>query len=376
MSKEKSGHLQTKMLLGFDSLLPEDIQSWRELERRAKHQNAYLGIDYLLPYFKFVHKSSPVIIFIYDCKTERQSLVGVGVFFRRKKLGIPYLVSVKTNYIFNSGCLVDKALSDDDCVLLIEKIFATANVEIVIFKKTTNQFFTESLLKSHLYFLSASKIQQAVLLDEQAGEEKLAEEMSKNRRKEIRRKTKKLEELGVLSWRVVQPNEIRAEHSNKFLALENDGWKGESGTSIQSNNDLKQFFNNVVDRLKVREMVFFTELCLNDEVIASTCNFRSGNTGFAFKLGWKQDYEKYSIGMLNEYFIAKQIFSELPNLKCIDGGTEPSSFLSSFWKGVDNYEDRIVTRSLILHLGARVFLTGKKLARKLRQILPTFSAKQ
>ena len=44
--------------------------------------------------------------------------------------------------------------------------------------------------------------------------------------------------------------------------------------------------------MKEHDEVFFTELLLNDEVIAVTVNFNSRGAAFAFKVAWKQALAK------------------------------------------------------------------------------------
>ena len=79
--------------------------------------------------------------------------------------------------------------------------------------------------------------------------------------------------------------------------------------------------------------VFFTELCVNHEVIASTSNVVSGNAGFAFKVGWHPGYAKLAPGLLNELELIRHAPTLCAELAYIDSGAAPGSYVDDLVAG-------------------------------------------
>ena len=162
-------------------------------------------------------------------------------------------------------------------------------------------------------------------------DESWASEISKKRLSNYRKSLRDMEKLGVLEWQFVPSSEISESTVTNFLRVEHSGWKGEDGTSLLSNSNHAQFFNETIRLLKERNRVFFSELRLNGEVIAGTCNFISGNKAFAFKIGWDIAYKKYSPGIVNEIKFLRKVDKEMLNLCQIESGATENSFIDHYW---------------------------------------------
>lgn len=135
--------------------------------------------------------------------------------------------------------------------------------------------------------------------------------------------------MGRLEWRYVSAGEIDGQTLEDLLRLEDAGWKGDFGTSLQS--ETRAFFLDFIGRFRCRGQAFFTEMRLDGKVIASTCNISSGITGFAFKLGWDPAYCRQSVGFLNEYLLVREAPAHLSHLRHMGSGAEPGSFLEQLW---------------------------------------------
>ena len=66
-------------------------------------------------------------------------------------------------------------------------------------------------------------------------------------------------------------------------------------------------------------------------MIASTSNFSSGRSGFAFKLGWDPQFATYSPGLLNELELIRAAPSIWNELDLVDSGAAPGSFMENIW---------------------------------------------
>lgn len=172
---------------------------------------------------------------------------------------------------------------------------------------------------------------RAVLLPKSDDASAFVSRIPKSRVKDLRRCWRRLSETGALDWRVHAGKNLSDEAIERFLVLENMGWKGEAGTSMRANAANEQFFREMISRFREAGGVFFTELVLNERVIASTCNLISGNSAFAFKIGWDPDFARYSPGMLIELGLLENVPKFFGHLDLIDSGSVEGSYLDALW---------------------------------------------
>jgi CelD/BcsL family acetyltransferase involved in cellulose biosynthesis len=109
--------------------------------------------------------------------------------------------------------------------------------------------------------------------------------------------------------------------------------------------------------------VFFTELLLDGQVIASTCNLISGNSAFAFKLGWDPAYAKYAPGLLNELFLLQNVQAKFSHLDFFDSGAVEGSFIDALWCDKRVLVSGVFATSLI----GKLIFTSAALRRHLRR---------
>ncbi|MBT5017772.1 MAG: GNAT family N-acetyltransferase, partial [Planctomicrobium sp.] len=189
----------------------------------------------------------------------------------------------------------------------------------------------------------------------------LLEQCSASRRKTLRKGWKKLSQAGDVEFRLRRlPNEIPSA-IDSFLELEALGWKGEQGTALSCKSSHAVFFSKMCEEFSKAGRVIFGEILLNNQVIASTCNLLSGNTLFAFKIGWDHNYSNCSLGYWSEVLLADAIHHEAKEVCLIDSCSDEDSYTGKVW------QDRIEIGSTILIWSRRAKLMreAKKVVKKL-----------
>jgi hypothetical protein len=317
-----------------------DCQSWARLEARSAEPNAFMSPHFVLPALAHLDAgASVVLMWIERSAGGLKELVGVGVF--RCSLGTrsfpwPHLTAYQSEHTYLGGLLVD----GDSVRPVVEAIHA--------FLSRRGCFWTGlELPKVHvggplaeaIGELSAQRRQPARLLGPQersmltlaqCGEELLRDTLGK-KLNEINRCMRRLEEMGQVSWHCLRGG-IPAESIDDFMRLEHLGWKGESGTSMRSTPAGEAFFRDMVARFDGDgHRALFTELRIDGRAVASTCNFVSGNMGFAFKVGWDPELRKLGPGMLNEVEFIRHARSHCSDLKSFDSGASADSFINRLW---------------------------------------------
>lgn len=128
--------------------------------------------------------------------------------------------------------------------------------------------------------------------------EEYYEQRDKHFKKEIRRKRRKLEQMGEIRWEVCESS-IEAKHFQEFLILENKGWKGKKGTSLLQRECLLNLYRNILSSESsemLRPVIF--NMRLNNELISSSVCFRTLDGLYVFKIAYDEAYHYASPGLL------------------------------------------------------------------------------
>lgn len=316
------------------------ILAWNELEQRAVEPNPFLSPNFVLPALVHLENKRKVIfLFVEKLSMGSNTLVGVGLFTLdnpSKYFPLPHLTAFHTKYSYLSGLLVDRNCVDN-VVSVIYRYISNPNNKwqsLVLHDKSLCELSDDSekriTTELGLKWVPYKEWERAKLV---IGErENVAQNLSRNVKKALQRRTRRLEELGEIKFAVRSGNDLTPEVINRFLALENMGWKGTEGTSILSHANDTEFFRQMVGKFNETRKVFFSELYLNNTVIASNVTLVSGKVGFAFKLGWDPEYAKLSAGNLLEAHSLSSADPLYVRLEYIDGCSDANAeYMNVLW---------------------------------------------
>jgi CelD/BcsL family acetyltransferase involved in cellulose biosynthesis len=134
--------------------------------------------------------------------------------------------------------------------------------------------------------------------------------ISKARLKDVRRTTRRLEELGRLRFeRATHAGDIR-QRLEDFLAIENAGWKGRAGSSFLARPQDARFAR-LAFRAGQRSLTTVTDsLLLDDKPIAVSLNLVAGDTIFTPKTAYDEAYRRYSPGLVLEFRVIQAFYDE------------------------------------------------------------------
>lgn len=282
------------------------------------------------------------LLMIWQGEGSSSVLVGLVIVESKKSSGLypfSHMSLYHCPYSFLSGVLLLPGYAEqmvDSLALALKtgELGATAlaftNVSHRQGTQQCHQLFVEH---PDIHCLEHSRASRAVLDFHSRTRTEWRDSQSKSRRKDIARKQRAFESLGEVSWRYIDEAEALSESLENFLRLEHMGWKGEEKTSLRSNIEHESFIVEVVENLGQQD-VFFTELLINGEVVASSLNFKCEDNVFAFKSGYNPDYAKYSVGMLNEVYLLRH-FEETQDVMFCDSGSVEGSYMDSLWTDRD-----------------------------------------
>lgn len=137
------------------------------------------------------------------------------------------------------------------------------------------------------------------------GAEEIIAAQGKSLRSSLRRGLRRLEAQGAVRFvHVRKEAEGRdvAEWLEEFCELEHRGWKGDIGTSINSNEITSRFYRSLAREKALRLYFRCLALMLDDEMIAGDIGLMMGDTYFSMKLVINEDFLSSSPGHLIQMF--------------------------------------------------------------------------
>lgn len=341
-------------LLDARHLSEADRQAWLALEARVLEPNINLSPYFVLPALRHLDPKLRVYLHVAECMGADGTPQCIGVALMHgqgpgRLFCAPHLGSYHCRHAFLGHWMLDRDHAEEAAVALLRQIrrrhvWATAlTLPSSPVDGPQLPVMQAAAARLGLALAVVGVKTRAVLVPADGGPDKLKQQLRKQY-SNVERCRRRLEEQGTLSWRLLR-GELPASAIDDFLTLEHSGWKRESGTSLRAQAGDEAFFREMTQGFASQGRALFTELRLNDRVIASTCNYVSGSIGYAFKVGWEDEFRKYGIGIFNEAELVRRAPQLCGDLQYIDSGSQPASFIEMLWAG------RRQVGTLVLPLG-------------------------
>jgi CelD/BcsL family acetyltransferase involved in cellulose biosynthesis len=349
------------------------IRQWADLEQRSVEGNAYLSPHFLVPAVTHLTPGADVFfVFVSSLSGNARRLTGAGAFERSRgtrTLPLPHIRAYSSHHSPLSGLLIDEQHVEPTLEAFFAYLGTLRGYSYGIeFKNRTAGTRLAAAMEAaasrhRASWVAYDRKQRSLLVPGRLAEDYLDKLPSSKLRKNIRRFQKQLAERGPVQWALVNGGRIGKDCIDRFLTLEHSGWKGEHGSSLLSRPREEAFFREMIAGFVQEGRAFFTELSVNDQVIASTSNLISSRMGYAFKIGWDMNYAQVSPGILNEVEYIKRAAKTHPHLEYIDSGADEGSFIDRLWN--DRYE--LVSGYFVSSVVSRVVLAAIGSARRLKR---------
>lgn len=347
----------------------EQVAQWRDLYLKSITPNVYMSPDFILTALETICTEDPLVVgvklngLLYGLGVLQQNRRSLQFPFRSRKL-------FKTIHSFQSGILLRNGITDEAIDALLSELVARGNTNLsfsdhAMTSESANRLFASAKRQNfHLY--ESRRYSRPILhLNGALHEWKTPRPKIL---KEADRQWRRLSELGALDWRFIPPDMVTKDTAEIFLTLEHNSWKGDGGTSLLSRTHDAAFFRSLVSKLICSREVFFTELRLNNDAIASTVNFMTRDVAFAYKIAWNKDFARFSPGILNEVsFIEYATTNEMP-FAYIESGTNSQSFIARIWPGRISMSTGYVIDGHVAKVAASALAAVRQIVRPLPKV--------
>ena len=174
--------------------------------------------------------------------------------------------------------------------------------------------------------------------------------ISHKHRKEIRRQTSRLRDLGAVAVVEAKSAEDMQHWIAEFTALEHAGWKGQESASVSSSGLVQNYFNALCEAAwNAGRLQLLTLRCAN-RTVAMKCNLIAFPGAFAYKITYDEAYAKYSPGTLLELANLERLYALAPHICWMDSCASRRRFLvDRMWGQRRSMETLLLARSASVH---------------------------
>jgi CelD/BcsL family acetyltransferase involved in cellulose biosynthesis len=133
--------------------------------------------------------------------------------------------------------------------------------------------------------------------------------LSTHRRSELRRRTRKMEAAGRVTWEVHDGNDGLPRLLDEAFSVEAAGWKGRGGTAIASDPAVERFYRRVASWAAERGWLRVASLRLDGRLLAFDLALEAGGRHYLLKTGYDPAFTALSPGLLLRLHMLERAFA-------------------------------------------------------------------
>jgi CelD/BcsL family acetyltransferase involved in cellulose biosynthesis len=229
--------------------------------------------------------------------------------------------------------------------------------------------FWDHLISRDLQFAVLNRWQRAVIRPKGTFADWFELNFDRKRRKEYRRLSNRLAELGTYETLTLQSTDDIRPWIADLVALEASGWKGKRGTAIAGSQDLQSAFSDACKLLAASGKLRFWKLVIDGKPIACAYAIVEGDQAWLVKIAYDESFAKYSPGVLLVLHATQQLFAE-PGLKLIDSCAIPGHpMIENIWRDRIEMVDVLVAPKSISATRFALTVKAENLRRAVRESL-------
>jgi hypothetical protein len=306
--KETSTLDQTHVVVITEpSLLEQYVEEWDVLATNVVEPNPFYEPRMLIPALRCLAGSRDVrVVLIFELIAGQRTLCGVFPIerFVRYK-GLPVSGFKLWQHLFCGLCT--PLVSRDQTSQCLDRFIdwlTSSDSSLMEFNFVTGdglffQLLEDCLKRRGIKSLQSEKFERALFRPREDSDAYLRAAVSQPHRKDLRRKTRRLSEVGHLEFETLESDGDLNRWIDEFLELEGRGWKGDGGAFACNELDA-QYFREIAVRAFEQGKLMMLAIRLDKKAIAMKCNFMTPPGSFAFRIAFDESYSAYSPGVLLE----------------------------------------------------------------------------
>jgi CelD/BcsL family acetyltransferase involved in cellulose biosynthesis len=279
----------------FDAVLP----AWKRL---ADHSLAPAGLnapELILPLLRHLAGAELATV-----KQGNDLLFALPVKKRR------FFLTLSTNWITPLTVIGEPHLDREFPEAALTVFINHLTQPILLQSVAVNGPFWNCLLRQDAHRSVLDTWHRAALRPSGTYEAWLDSNIGPKRRKEYRRLTNRLSELGRFEILGLAAGRDSLPWAVELLALEAAGWKGKRGTALAMNHSVESAFIEACKLLGAAGKLRFWKLALNGKPLAIMHAIVEGDQAWLGKIAYDEHYAKHSPGVLLMLYATEKLFAE------------------------------------------------------------------
>lgn len=318
--------------------LTPHLSAWEALAAAALEPNVFYEPWMMLPALRALAGSARLRFVLIYAQSPDDVPTMCGFFpleYRPSYHGLP--VSVLRTWIHEYGPLATPLIRSgmaDDCLREFFRWSARHGASLVEFSLfPSGGPFHRALLAANPRTLIRAETQRALFRRGSAAsaDEYLQAALSRDQRRSLRRKARRLAEDGHVELRHLEAGEDLDSWLADFLRLESSGWKGREGTAQAQDSARRAFLEDACRSAFRLGRLRFAALCVQGRAIAYQIYFTAASGAFAWKTAYDEAFSRFSPGLLIQTELIER-WHRSPEFDWIDSTSEPDSYLNDMWK--------------------------------------------
>ncbi len=322
---------------------------WEDLAEAASERNIFQFPHFILNSIALLEKFDPKIVTL----RKNELLIGIALLrgdWGYAKLPVPFWRSALHHEQYLATPLVRTGFEDSFAAGLCDWIDnAPRDCGFVILSMISGDGPLAEALIHHCSidgrgFLTANRLQRAAIAPARNRDREPKTLLKASRRKSIQRAMTKLSKQGEVSLERLSNAGQLCDWTAQFLAMENSGWKHESGSSILSCPNETALYKAMISDAYEKGNLLFSRLCVDAVPIAYTLDITAPPSGFCLKSAIDQNHRKFSPGVLMEYETLKHYLGK-DELTLVDSCSAPDNeMLNEMWPDRKTIMDLAIAR--------------------------------
>ncbi len=313
------------------------VPAWEELAEAALEPNPFYEHWMLLPMFEALRSTNDIrIVLLLRTDPARNSdkplLCGVFPLERHQRYNgfpVPAWSLFRHAHCFLTTPLLRKEYARECISALFDWLLTNREANLIEWRYMPGdgpfqQLLVEQLQKRDISPFVREWFTRAFFKPGNDADRYFSAALSGKHRKQWRRRTALLAELGPIEFALPEPGANIVGWTNSFLKLEASGWKGQQGSALLCREMSRTFFVQTVSEAFHRNRLLMPAILLNGNPIAQNCYFRAGRGVFHFKTAFDEEYGRFSPGFHLECELVRYLHSA-PDIDWMDSCTSPQN---------------------------------------------------
>ncbi len=283
---------------------PERLAEWDALAARAAEPNPFYESWYLLPSLRAFDAERQVKLLRFECDGALAGLLPIAREPKYYRWPFPQLRGWAHDNCFLGAPLVAKGQGRAFWRALLD--WADRNAGTALFLHLAHIPLSGPLHDALSAVLAEQNRPAALVLREERAmlasslpaDAYLEASLSGKKRKELRRQSNRLAELGEVHFTRDEGDAGLERWIDQFLELEHSGWKGSAGSALSSHHTTEALFREALAGAAAQGRLERITLWLDVEPLAMLVNFLTPPGAFSFKTAFDERYSRFSPGVL------------------------------------------------------------------------------